>query len=119
MYVKEDVTAFYTYDEYESAVSELRAFMQDRSSSVISQLNGEQSSTEYGTVETSIDLSILGGQEQMGMGGNKDGKFDMNNIPGEMNGGNNQMFPPNMNNMAPSENIPTNDQSSGIEKEGA
>lgn len=72
MYVKEDVAAFYTYDEYESAVSELRAFMQDRSSSVISQVNGEQSSTEYGTVETSIDLSILGGQEQMGMGGNKD-----------------------------------------------
>ena len=71
-YIKEDVTAFYIYDEYESAVSELRAFMQDRSSSVISQLNGEQSSTEYGTVETSIDLSILGGQEQMGIGGNKD-----------------------------------------------
>ena len=118
-YIKEDVTAFYTYDEYESAVSELRAFMQDRSSSVISQLNGEQSSTEYGTVETAVDLSILGGQEQMGMGGNKDGKFDMNNIPGEMNGGNNQMFPPNMNNMSPYENIPTNDQSSGIEKEDA
>ena len=118
-YIKEDVTAFYIYDEYESAVSELRAFMQDRSSSVISQLNGEQSSTEYGTVETAVDLSILGGQEQMGMGGNKDGKFDMNNIPGEMNGGNNQMFPPNMNNMSPSENIPTNDQSSGIEKEDA
>lgn len=118
-YVKEDITAFYTYDKYESAVSELRAFMQDRSSSVISQLNGEQFSTEYGTVETAVDLSILGGQEQMGMGGNKDGKFDMNNIPSEMNGGNNQMFPPNMNNMYPDENIPTNDQSSGIENEDA
>lgn len=29
------------------------------------------------------------------------------------------MFPPNMNNMSPYENIPTNDQSSGIEKEDA
>ncbi len=53
-YIKEDVTAFYIYDEYESAVSELRAFMQDRSSSVISQLNGEQSSTEYGTVKEDV-----------------------------------------------------------------
>ena len=43
----------------------------------------------------------------------------MNNIPSEMNGGNNQMFPPNMDNMSPYENIPTNDQSSGIEKEDA
>lgn len=128
-YVKEDVTAFYTYDEYESAVSELRTFMQDRSSSIIAQLNGEQPSTEYGTIETTVDLSILGGQGQMGMDGNKGGKFDMNNIPGEMNEGNNQMVPPNMNgadmeppNMnngdmtqPPDMNIPTNQQSNNIE----
>lgn len=43
----------------------------------------------------------------------------MNNIPSEMNGENNQMFPPNMNNMSSYENIPTNDQSSVIEKEDA
>ena len=128
-YVKEDVTAFYTYDEYESAVSELRTFMQDRSSSIIAQLNGEQPSTEYGTIETTVDLSILGGQGQMGMDGNKGGKFDMNNIPGEMNEGNNQMVPPNMNgadmeppNMnngdmtqPPDMNTPTNQQSNNIE----
>ena len=41
-YVKDDVTAFYTYDEYESAVSELRTFMKDRASSIIAQLSGEQ-----------------------------------------------------------------------------
>ena len=128
-YVKEDVTAFYTYDEYESAVSELRTFMQDRSSSIIAQLNGEQPSTEYGTIETAVDLSILGGQGQIGMDGNKGDKFDINNIPGEMNGGNNQMVPPNMNgadmeppNMnngdmtqPPDMNIPTNQKSNNIE----
>lgn len=139
-YVKDDVTAFYTYDEYESAVSELRTFMKDRASSIIAQLSGEQSSTEYGTIETTVDLSILGGQEQMGMGGNKDGKVDMNNIPGGMNGGNNQMMPPNMNgadmeqsnmnngdmtqppdmnNMSPDINIPTNQRSDNIESEDA
>lgn len=96
-YVKEDVTAFYTYDEYESAVSELRTFMKDRSSSIIAQLNGEQASTEYGSIETTVDLTILGGQGVMGMNGNKGGKFDMNNKPDEMNDGNNQMVPPNMN----------------------
>ena len=134
-YVKEDVTAFYNYDEYESAVSELRTFMQDRSSSVIAQLNGEQPSTEYGTIETTVDLSVLGGQQQMGMGGKKGGMFDMNNIPGnidgqnipqmptdmngenlpqmptDMNGANIQQMPPNMNgvNMEQQPNINTND----------
>ena len=142
-YVKEDVTAFYNYDEYESAVSELRTFMQDRSSSVIAQLNGEQPSTEYGTIETTVDLSVLGGQQQMGMGGNKGGMFDMNNIPGnmdgqnipqmptdmngenlpqmptDMNGANIQQMPPNMNgvNMEQQPNINTNDMQQNIEGE--
>lgn len=142
-YVKEDVTAFYTYDGYESAVSELRTFMQDRSSSVIAQLNGEQPSTEYGTIETTVDLSVLGGQQQKGMGGNKGGMFNMNNIPGnidgqnipqmptemngenlpqmpmDMNGANIQQMPPNMNevNMEQQPNINTNDMQQNTEGE--
>ena len=64
----------------------------------------------------------------------------MNNIPGGMNGGNNQMMPPNMNgadmeqsnmnngdmtqppdmnNMSPDINIPTNQRSDNIESEDA
>ena len=79
----------------------------------------------------------------MGMGGNKGGMFDMNNIPGnmdgqnipqmptdmngenlpqmptDMNGANIQQMPPNMNgvNMEQQPNINTNDMQQNIEGE--
>lgn len=110
-YVKNDTTAFYTYEEYENSLPELKKFIQDRGTSILAQLKGEQPSTEYGTIETTVDLKVLGGQ-QNGPGGDKGGKFDMNNmlVPPDMNGnqpgnteeipnadGQNQIQSPNVN----------------------
>lgn len=68
-YVKKDATAFYSYEEYKTGVSELLTFGKDRTKSVQAQLNGEQSSTEYGNIETTLNLPALG---QQNMGKNKD-----------------------------------------------
>ncbi|WP_195336638.1 CotH kinase family protein [Paraclostridium bifermentans] len=68
-YVKKDATAFYSYEEYKTGVRELLTFGKDRTKSVQAQLNGEQSSTEYGNIETTLNLPALG---QQNMGKNKD-----------------------------------------------
>lgn len=68
-YVKKDATAFYNYEEYKTGVSELLTFGKDRTNSVQAQLNGEQSSTEYGNIATTLNLPSLG---QQNMGKNKD-----------------------------------------------
>ena len=65
-YVKEDPTAFCIYDEYKTAVNEMLNFGKDRTASVLAQLNGEQPSTTYGNIESTVDISALG---DMGMGG--------------------------------------------------
>ncbi|EQK40516.1 cotH family protein [[Clostridium] bifermentans ATCC 638] len=102
-YVKKDATAFYSYEEYKTGVSELLTFGKDRTKSVQAQLNGEQSSTEYGNIATTLNLPSLG---QQNMGKNKDinkkEQVDENNKekPQEMinNGDKNddkQMIPPN------------------------
>lgn len=65
-YVKIDSTAFYTYDEYKNAIKELLVFGEDRTKSVEAQLNGEQTSTEYGNIETSLNLKALGEQNMGG-----------------------------------------------------
>ncbi len=62
-YIKEDPTAFYTYDNYKSAMSQLMIFGQDRAKSVSSQLDGQQPSEEYGTMSTALNLSALGGMD--------------------------------------------------------
>ncbi|MBU5437925.1 CotH kinase family protein [Tissierella sp. MSJ-40] len=59
-YIKEDPTAFFTYEQYESSLPVLLKFGKDRSESIIAQLNGQQPSTTYGNISTSIDLSALG-----------------------------------------------------------
>lgn len=59
-YVRDDPTAFFTYEEYEDSLPVLLQFGKDRSESIIAQLNGQQSSTTYGNINTSIDLSALG-----------------------------------------------------------
>lgn len=103
-YVKKDATAFYSYEEYKTGVSELLTFGKDRTKSVQAQLNGEQSSTEYGNIATTLNLPALG---QQNMGKNKDinkkEQVDENNQekPQEMiNNGdkndNKQMMPPNI-----------------------
>ena len=79
-YVKNDATAFYTFDEYEDAVSNLLTFGYDRATSIAAQLDGTQPSTTAGTIETTVDLTAMG---QQGGGGGKDngGMNSMGNKP--------------------------------------
>ena len=80
-YVKNDATAFYTFDEYTTAVSNLLNFGYDRATSIASQLDGSQPSTTTGTIETTVDLTAMG---QQGGGRNDKGgmnfDFNKNNI---------------------------------------
>ncbi len=70
-YVKNDATAFYTYEQYLKSLPVLLQFGKDRGDSIIAQLNGQQPSTAYGTITTTVDLSALG---SMGRGmGNREG----------------------------------------------
>lgn len=105
-YVKKDATAFYNYEEYKTGVTELLTFGKDRAKSVQAQLNGEQSSTEYGNVVTTLNLLALG---QQNMGKNKDinkkDQVDGNNqekpqeaMNNENKNDNKQMMQPNMKN---------------------
>lgn len=75
-YVKNDATAFYTFDEYTSSVSNLLTFGYDRATSIAAQLDGSQPSTTAGNIETTVDLSAMG---QQGPGNAKDVmNFDVN-----------------------------------------
>lgn len=65
-YVEKDPTKFCTYEEYEASIPEMITFGEDRTKSVLAQLNGEQPSTTYGNIESSINMSALG---NMGGGG--------------------------------------------------
>lgn len=62
-YIKNDPTAFYSYSEYKTAIENLILFGNDRSTSVLAQLDGTQSSTEYGTIETNVNLKAMGTQK--------------------------------------------------------
>jgi len=81
-YVKSDVTAFYTYDEYKKALTELSQFGKDRTFSVTSQLSGEQPSTTYGSIKTTVNLSNLGSMEMGGFKTGENGKVSKNNDQG-------------------------------------
>ena len=72
-YVKNDATAFYTYEEYEASLPELINFGIDRAKSISAQLDGSQPSTSYGTIETTVNLTTMGSQG----GGNKDKNMNM------------------------------------------
>ncbi|WP_283595487.1 CotH kinase family protein [Paraclostridium bifermentans] len=103
-YVKKDATAFYNYEEYKTGVAELLTFGKDRAKSVQAQLNGEQSSTEYGNVVTTLNLPALG-QQNMGknkeinkkdqVGGNNQEK-PQEAINNENKNDDKQMMPPNI-----------------------
>ena len=84
-YVKNDPTAFYTYEEYTTSIPELINFGIDRAKSISAQLDGSQPSTSYGNIETSVNLTALGSN---GMN-NKDKNMDM-----QRPDGNNDMNPP-------------------------
>lgn len=81
-YVKNDATAFYTYDEYVASIPELITYGVDRAKSISAQLSGSQSSTCTGNMATNLNLSALGSQ---GGGGNREGK----DIPQDMKENNN------------------------------
>lgn len=80
-YVKKDATAFYSYDEYQSSLPVLLQFSKDRAKSITAQLAGQQPSTSYGTLATTVDLKMLG---SMGNGGGGMAR------PGDGQGGNMQ-----------------------------
>ncbi len=76
-YVKNDATAFVTYDEYNKAVQMLKEYGKLRAKSIIGQLNGTIPSTTEGQKAdssklidaSSIDLKVLGSQMQGGFSG--------------------------------------------------
>ncbi|WP_346898896.1 CotH kinase family protein [Clostridium sp. UBA7503] len=70
-YVKNDATAFYTYEEYVASIPELITYGVDRAKSISAQLSGSQSSTSIGNIATNLNISALGSQ---GGGGNREGK---------------------------------------------
>ncbi|MGG7212483.1 CotH kinase family protein [Clostridium nigeriense] len=102
-YVKNDATAFYTYEEYEASLPELINFGIDRAKSISAQLDGSQPSTSYGTIETTVNLTTMGSQG----GGNKDKDMnmqkpnDINNVDtstGNTTNNQGEMQSPNTNN---------------------
>lgn len=75
-YVKEDATAFYSYEEYLEGIGNLKEFILLRAESVGAQLDGQIPSTTSGQKEfsglidaSSVDLEAMGVQ-----GGGKDGR---------------------------------------------
>ncbi|SFG06088.1 CotH protein [Desulfotomaculum arcticum] len=77
-YVKNDATAFFTYEQYQNALPVLLEFGRQRAASITAQLAGERSSTTWEQSEKTtagagndagVDLSAIGG----GMGGGKGG----------------------------------------------
>lgn len=65
-YVKNDTTAFYTYEQYKNSLTSLLQFVKDRSTSIKAQLSGEQPSNSYGSISTAVNLQTLGGMGGMG-----------------------------------------------------
>lgn len=109
-YVKNDATAFYTFDEYTEAVSNLLNFGLDRSTSISAQLDGSQPSTSTGTIETTVNITAMG---QQGGGNNKGGMVGMNmafNKDTAENSTNNTMT-------SPDNNIHENNNTSSIDKD--
>lgn len=78
-YIKNDATAFYTFDEYEEAIKNLLNFGYDRATSISAQLDGTQPSTSAGNIETSVNLNAMGQQ------GGKNNKDDINKMTNKPN----------------------------------
>ncbi|OPZ84389.1 MAG: CotH protein [Firmicutes bacterium ADurb.Bin419] len=102
-YVKNDATAFYTFEEYKKAVPAMKTFGKDRAASIAAQLDGTQPSTTYGTISTTLNLNDLGimGGGFGGFGRNDNTKANpqQSNSPGQQNmqpSGGNMQFPNGM-----------------------
>ncbi|MFR1710479.1 MAG: CotH kinase family protein [Clostridium sp.] len=83
-YVKNDATAFYTYDEYTASISELITFGIDRAKSISAQLEGTQPTTSTGNISTNLNLAALGSQGGGDRVGNK-GEIPDENMPKDFN----------------------------------
>lgn len=102
-YVKDDPSAFYTHDEYQTAVENLREFGLLRAESISGQLDGTIPSTEEGQQEDSstlidasnVNISAMGtqGGGQMGAQGGDDNRGMQGGFKGMQDQGN-QMMPP-------------------------
>lgn len=68
--LKSDPTKHSTYAEFTKGVSTLKQFIIDRNKSIYAQQNGTQSTTSYGNISTSVNLSDMGTMGA-GMGGDK------------------------------------------------
>lgn len=84
-YVEKDPTAFYSVEEYETAIEQLKLYFVDRAESIRAQLSGEQPSDDYGDMETSVDISTLGSMGG-GMGGGEGHTRGGGERPAEMPG---------------------------------
>ncbi len=90
-YIQNDPTAFYTYEEYQAAVAELKELGTLRGESVQGQLDRTIPSTTAGQSAepdklidaSSVDMSALG---SMGMGGGFGGQGGMPNMPNMADG---------------------------------
>lgn len=91
-YVKNDKTSFYTLDEYILGIENLLIFANDRAKSIYLQLNNIQPSTEYGTLETTLNLDALGH-----MPNDKNKEFNKNNNQNIKNNIENKIKSPNIN----------------------
>ena len=69
-YVENDVSAFYTVDEFTQGVNTLKEFCLLRAESIVKQLNGEitKDSNENYVDASHLNLSDLGSQADTGMG---------------------------------------------------
>lgn len=67
--VSADATAFYTAEEYEASLVELKTYGAERTASILAQLSGEQPSDSYGTMTSTINLQTLGSNGGGGGGG--------------------------------------------------
>lgn len=98
-YVKNDKTAFYSLDEYNLGVENLIVFGEDRAKSIYLQLNNMQPSTEYGTLETNLNIQSLGSINNMD---NKKDNLNKNNAynPKDFNPNNKNNNMPNPNGLS-------------------
>lgn len=97
--VKDDPTAFFTYDEYREALEQLAIYYRDRGASITAQLAGEQPADGYGTLETELDLKAMG---TLGVGGDQGGGQMGGHALGERpDGGGGMEQPPNASEDAP------------------
>lgn len=124
-YVKNDATAFTTYEQYENALPVLKEFGKLRAASVTAQLAG---STSSGTVN--LNLSAIGSMGG-GMGNRQDNQGNLPNA-GNFQNGNQGNIPPGVNkpdrnfnnqegnqrNLPPNTNIPVGNQENLPDRQG-